>query len=624
MFFATTQTTLGRMRKWGLAQSMWDLIRPSRGVALAAFVANLVTALFEGSSIGLLALALHVIGGTPNAAAGPTLGIVGAWLDHARLAVGRDAVFLGLVLMAIGAQVLRSGCQFLGEVLTTHVQVRVHAEAHQRIFARLMRLEFSRVSAYRLGNLTDYLRQTGLLFELCYRANTLARNILFVAVYGALLFWLSWPMTLAVLAAYGLVSAILRRIIATVRRYADRYTRAAVELSERVTEFLQAVRVIHLFARQEEAIRDVARLTEQGMAGRRRATLWSRSAEPITETLAVIGIGLFLVGGYLVLVPRSLTTLPALIAFLLALYRVAPRLHSVYSSLAGLAALAPGLQRVVEILREPEDRAAMAGGQPFPGLRRAIEFRRVTLRYRPGEPPAVSELSFTMPRGSCVALVGSSGAGKSTVADLLLRLYAPTSGQILADDVDIAVLDPASWRGRIGVVSQDPFLFHDTVRANIAYGNPQAATEEIVAAARAAHADEFIGRLAEGYDTVIGDRGWRLSGGQRQRIALARALVREPDLLVLDEATSALDSESERHIQSALDEQRGRRTMLLIAHRLSTVVRADQIVVLAEGKLVEQGAHQELLARQGLYARLWRLQAGGVRQPSASALAVPS
>jgi ATP-binding cassette subfamily B protein/subfamily B ATP-binding cassette protein MsbA len=247
-------------------------------------------------------------------------------------------------------------------------------------------------------------------------------------------------------------------------------------------------------------------------------------------------------------------------------------------------------------------------------LQGAIEFRHVTFRYKPDEPPALVDFSVRIPYGRFVAIVGGSGAGKSTMVDLLLGLFEPTKGAILVDGTELRTCDLVAWRGRLGVVDQDPFLFHATIRENIAYGKPDATTEEIMAAVRAAHAEGFIARLSDGYETVIGERGCRLSGGQRQRIAPARALVRKPDVLILDEATSALDSESERQIRSALEEQRGQRTILTIAHRLSTISRADQIGVLMEGKLVAQGTHQQLLMRNGPYAHSWRLQSEGHEQ----------
>jgi ATP-binding cassette subfamily B protein/subfamily B ATP-binding cassette protein MsbA len=255
----------------------------------------------------------------------------------------------------------------------------------------------------------------------------------------------------------------------------------------------------------------------------------------------------------------------------------------------------------------------------FPGLRQAIELRGVTLRYHPEEAPAVAEVSCTVPQGKFTALVGISGAGKSTVADLLLRLFEPTAGAVLVDGVTLKSFSPTSWRARVGVVSQETFLFHASVRENIAFGKPDATLEEVVAAAKQAYADEFIRRLADGYETVIGDRGYRLSGGQRQRIALARALIRQPELLVLDEATSALDTESERFIQQAMEGQRGKRTLLVIAHRLSTITGADQILVLDAGRVVEQGTHETLLAHEGIYARLWRLQSESHRELSSDA-----
>jgi subfamily B ATP-binding cassette protein MsbA len=238
---------------------------------------------------------------------------------------------------------------------------------------------------------------------------------------------------------------------------------------------------------------------------------------------------------------------------------------------------------------------------------REIVFDRVTFRYGDGE-PVLRDVSFTIPKGKVVALVGPSGAGKTTLADLLPRFHDPTAGQILLDDVPLTRLRRRSIRALLGVVSQDAVLLNNTVFANIAYGSPAASRERVEAAADAANATGFIRQLPQGFDTVLGERGTRLSGGQRQRIAIARALLRDPPILILDEATSALDTESERLVQQAIDRLMRERTVLVIAHRLATVRDADEIVVLEEGRVVQRGTHDELYHAGGLYRRLHDLQ----------------
>jgi subfamily B ATP-binding cassette protein MsbA len=266
-----------------------------------------------------------------------------------------------------------------------------------------------------------------------------------------------------------------------------------------------------------------------------------------------------------------------------------------------------GAERIFEFLDAPIEIRDRDGARPFPGIEREIHFDGVSFAYRAGE-TVLEDVDVVVPRGSVLALVGPSGAGKTTLLDLLGRFYEPTEGRITVDGTDLREFSITSLRESLGIVSQETVLFHDTVRANIAYGMPDVSDEAVERAARAANAHDFVTALPDGYDTVVGERGAELSGGQRQRIAIARAILRDPPILIFDEATSALDTESERLVQAAIERLLAGRTVFVIAHRLSTVQRSDRIVVLDDGRVVERGTHAELLARGGLYRRLYELQ----------------
>lgn len=300
------------------------------------------------------------------------------------------------------------------------------------------------------------------------------------------------------------------------------------------------------------------------------------------------------------------TLLPIIAVYVLSLQRLMPSISTIGYHWMGLKSLAPRLKITYETLTDREYEA-QDGSRQFEGLKHEISMEQVTFSY-PKRGAAIRNVSVRMPKGKTTAIVGESGAGKSTLVDLLIGLYEPDSGKILIDGIDYREFFRASWLSSVGMVSQDTFIFHVSIRDNIRMGMPDASEEDIVRAARVAHAHDFIMEMPAGYDTIVGDRGIKMSGGQRQRIAIARAAVRKPDILILDEATSALDNISEKVVQEALKEVTWDKTTIIIAHRLSTIEHADTIIVMKKGEVVEQGTHEDLIRTGGYYRSLYEKQ----------------
>lgn len=581
--------------------------RRHRGLVALTLCLNLLATLFESSTIGILVLALRVLSGSPV----DSLGSV-PWLGEALVGLGQrlgqEGLFLALVGMAVTAQVAVSVLEFSSRAATAHLQADVEGDLRRRIFRQLMTMSYPQVMRRKVGELAAYNEQVGWVGQVIQLSNLVAGQLIMTIAYVVVLFWLSWQMTLVAVVAITLLSLSFRRIIRHIRGLGRGFTAAGVALNARTVEFLRGLRLLRTFAREEYAIRQVDAAVDDGVAYRRRGLTWNATIGPLADALTVTGVALFLLVGYLSLDERGPAVLARLIAFLFVLYRLLPRIKFINDRLGYINNYWEFVRRVAEILRSEDKEYAPTGGRPCAGLRQGIVLREVGLRYDDGEPWALRDLSVEIPHGQVVGVVGESGAGKSSLVDLLLGLYRPTTGALEIDGVDLREIDWRQWRDRLGVVTQDSFILHASVRENIAFGRLEAGEQEILAAARAADADGFIRGLAQGYDTVIGDRGYRLSAGQRQRLALARAILRNPEVLILDEATSQLDSRSERAIHGALARLRGGRTILIIAHRLSTLTRADRILVLDRGRLVESGTHQELLRQQGRYANLWRLQ----------------
>jgi subfamily B ATP-binding cassette protein MsbA len=397
------------------------------------------------------------------------------------------------------------------------------------------------------------------------------------------------------------------RFGARLRRLATTGQERTADMSTALQETLTGIRIVKGFTREAAEDRRFARVNEAYFRAWMKSTQVSAFTSPVLETVGVLGVaGIIWYGGWQVM--HGTMTSGTFFSFLTAvflMYNPVKRLASANNSIQQALSAA---ERVFAVLDVPTEAAQDTGVRDLDGVRSAIELRDVSFRYEGVETWALQDISLTVKAGEVLALVGSSGAGKTTLVNLIPRFYDPTKGAILIDGVDLREIRLAALRRQIGIVSQETLLFDDTVRHNIAYGRDDVTDDAIIEAARAAYAHDFIMRMPNGYDTLIGENGVKLSGGERQRLAIARALLRNPPILILDEATSSLDTESERMVQMALANLMKGRTTFVIAHRLSTVQRASRIVVLAGGRIVEIGRHEDLLAGAGTYQRLYQMQ----------------
>lgn len=561
---------------------------------------GILSSLAEGVGIGLFAPLLNAL--MPDSAE-PSANWLLAALERpfAGLEPARRIPVLAAAIFAV--IVVRSGLAYLHRALFDWLDADVGHHLRTGVFARLLSMSISRLERDKAGHLLNVLASD------TWRASEALRIVVYlvitmstVAVYGTLLFLVSWRMTLLVIVVALATSHLMRGIARRTALLGKTITRSNAELADRMTQGIDGMRVIRAFGQEEHEAHRFGVASGRVRDAIVRSGFLEESVAPIFEVVAAA-----LILTVLVLANASATDISLALVFLFVLYRLQPRLRDLDQARVRLATLGASVDEVVRML-EPDEHGPVAGTVPVSDVTRGVHFDAVSFRYPDSDEAALKSLSFTVPAGQTVAFAGPSGGGKSTIIKLLLRFHDPDTGRILVDDQSIQDLDLVAWRARMALVSQDVYIFNASVRENIAYGKRDASDEDIRDAAIRADAHAFIEALPNGYDTVLGHRGARLSGGQQQRVSLARAIIRDPDILILDEATNALDSISEQIIQETLDELRQDRTVIMIAHRLSTIERADRVIVLEDGRKREEGTLAELVAADGLLARMYRLQ----------------
>jgi subfamily B ATP-binding cassette protein MsbA len=562
----------------------------------AMAVLAVLSSIFEGVGLTLIIPLVQALGGGPeNAAGAGYLGVLNKVIGSLP-AESRTAIVLALIFSAVLAKSLFS---YANMALLGVVYGRISHRLRRAVFDRILSIPLASIERERSGKLLNTLNNE------TWRASD-ALNLIFVTitglgttvVFGALLLLLSWKLALIAIGCLALIPLVLQIASRRARTLSKLGHDANEALSQQTWSTLNGLRTIHTFGRADYESKRFATISDRVRSLFFRMALVNMSTGPITEIM-IVGVLAVLI----LFVNAQYVSLGTLLAFIALLYRLQPRLVALVSAQSSLASLHASIAAVSALRERPVAPTLTAeAGAPLDG---PVSFRDVSFRY-PGAPaPAIRHMSIDLPRAGLVAVVGASGAGKSTLLDLLLGFQTPRSGEVRVGSTVLTEAAAPAWRRQVGVVNQDPYIFDETVRENLLYGRPEASEAEMIAAAEAVAAHDFIKALPQGYATRIGERGTQLSGGQRQRIALARALLRNPRLLILDEATNALDLATESVFQATVKAFARDRAVILVAHKLSTVAIADEVLVLQEGRLVEHGPPRLLLQASGAFARMF-------------------
>lgn len=608
---ATATTGTHRTPTAQLWRRLWRFVGPHKGKLVAVVVLNAAAAVADVFSFTLLvpffnaffkADSLLPQSGTIGRVLTATIGFL---LDEDN----RKASLRNVLLIVIAAVTLKNTLVWLAGQVGVKLQEFVVRDLRNALYAHLLRLPLPWFTRNKVGQviarvLNDTATANTVVTELVTRSLWSGAQVIATLVA---MFTTSWRLSLAALVIAPVTIGAIQPVLRKLRKGYRRLGNEQGEMTSLVQEVVSGARLVKSY--RAEA-REDAKFTARNEAyakGFVRVGRLALLSGPVTETLGTFTAVIILSYGAQLVLEEGALTGAELLVFLVQVMRLLQPLKQLSQVPSAAQQSLASAERIFDVLDAPSETANDRGTRTAAVFAQSLAFEGVGFQYDGGT-AALTDVTFCARKGEVVALVGASGAGKSTLVDLIPRFLDPTHGRILLDGVDLRDIRLDALRSLTGIVSQDTVLFNDTVRANVAFGRPDATPAQLAAAAQAANALAFIEALPQGWDTNLGERGTRLSGGQRQRLAIARALVSDPPILILDEATSALDVESERLVQEAIDRLLVGRTVFVIAHRLATIQHADRILVLDGGRLVEDGSHAELLARGGAYARLHALQ----------------
>jgi len=515
-----------------------------------------------------------------------------------------------LCLTILGVFFVKNIFLYLKNILLYMVQLNIVKDIRDRLYNHIQRLSLGYFNKEKSGSITSVIIND---VEQLQGALSVAFQKLFVEpinilTFAALLFIISWKLALIAIIIIPLAAIAIIAIGKSIRRKSRRTQKKIAQIMQILSENLSSIRIVKAFVNEKEEIKKFSIETKNYLTLHLKRARLDLIAAPITESFGVIiGVVLLWYGGSEVILQRGLIA-EDFIRFILILFSILGPIKQLSNVNIRIQAGAASAERIFNLLDTEPQIVEINNPTKLQNFKNEVVFKNVNFEYFAGDGPVLDNINFSIKKGEVVALVGPSGSGKSTIADLIPRFYDVNSGSIMFDGEDIKNASLASLRNNLGIVSQELVLFNDTIRNNIAYAQPNKDESEIRKAAEAANALEFIEKTQDGFDTVVGERGVKLSGGQKQRLAIARALLKNPSILILDEATSALDTESEKKVQKAIESLMKDRTALVIAHRLSTVQNADKIIVIEKGVVVENGSHSELYEKNGLYRRLYDIQ----------------